>query len=100
MFLVQQVWYRPFRDNSSANKTTGSHLALGFIVLIGLAIALALTFVIVVGGIIAERIRRRREGYMPAPTNMYDKASQLARLPPEQLFGTVGNGRNGGAPVL
>lgn len=68
--------------------------------LIGLAIALALIFLIVVGGIIAERIRRRREGYMPAPTNMYDKASQMARLPPEQLFGTVGNGRNGGAPML
>lgn len=68
--------------------------------LIGLAIALALIFLIVLAGIIAERFRRKREGYMPAPTNMFDKASQMSRLPPEQLFGTVGHGRNAAIPTL
>jgi hypothetical protein len=65
-----------------------------------LAISLALIFLLVVAGIIAERVRRKREGYMPAPTNMYDKASQMARLPPEKLFGSVGNGNGRGAPVI
>lgn len=76
------------------------HLALGFIVLIGLGIALALIFLIVVAGVIAERIRRRREGYVRAPTNMFDKTSQMARIPPDQIFGTVGQGRNPKTPMI
>lgn len=67
-------------------------LALGFIVLIALAIALALIFLMVFAGIIAERVRRKREGYVPAPTNMFDKSSQMSRLPPEQIFGTLNSG--------
>jgi Cortical protein marker for cell polarity len=86
----------PIIPESYANINIGSNLALGFIVLIGLAIALSLIFLIVVAGIIAERIRRKREGYMPVSTNMIDKS----RLPPEQLFGTVGHGRNNGAPTI
>jgi len=46
------------------------HLALGFIVLIALAIALIILFLLVVIGVLAERLRRRREGYIPAPTSM------------------------------
>jgi hypothetical protein len=68
-------------------------------VLIGLAIALALIFLIVVAGIIAERIRRKREGYMPAPTNMFDRAN-LSRFPPDQMFGTIGQGRDAAAPKI
>ncbi len=67
-------------------------IALGFVVLIGLAIALALVFLMVIAGILAERVRRKREGYVPAPTNMFDKSSQMSRLPPEQVFGGVGRG--------
>ena len=90
----------PLTFESYAKLNIGGHLALGFIVLIGLAIALALIFLIVVAGILAERIRRKREGYMPAPTNMYDKASQMSRLPPEQLFSTVGQGRSAAVPTI
>ena len=70
-----------------------SSLALGFIVLIGLAIALALTFLLVVAGIVAERIRRRREGYVRAPTQVpfSDKYNNVRRLPPEHLFGNMGS---------
>ena len=75
------------------------HLALGFVVLIGLAIALVLIFLMVVAGIIAERVRRKREGYMPAPTNMYDKSNQMSRLPPEQIFGTL-NSSSPRAPAV
>jgi len=63
-------------------------------VLIGLAIALALTFLLVVAGIVAERMRRNREGYIPANTRMLEKNSNLSRIPPEHLFGTIqGSGR-------
>ena len=65
-------------------KPGHSHLAIGFIVLIGLAIALALIFLIVVAGIFIERSRRRKEGYVPMST---DRNGNLARIPPEALLG-------------
>ena len=71
------------------------HLAIGFVVLIALAIALALIFLVVVAGILAERIRRRREGYVPAPTGVpsYEKnGGNLGNISPERLFNAVGNG--------
>lgn len=77
-------------------KISGGRLALGFIVLIGLAIALGLTFLLVVAGILAEKIRRRREGYIPAPTYSYttEKAGptrgNVGGISPERLFGGVG----------
>ncbi|EME38461.1 hypothetical protein DOTSEDRAFT_75852 [Dothistroma septosporum NZE10] len=61
----------------------GHHLALGLVVLIGLAISLALIFLMVVVGILLERRRRRKEGYVPMTV---DKSSNIARLPPETLF--------------
>jgi sensor histidine kinase regulating citrate/malate metabolism len=56
------------------------------VVLIGLAIALALIFLIVVAGILMERQRRRREGYVPM---QIDKHSNMSRIPPEKLFGNL-----------
>lgn len=74
--------------------TSNGKLALGFIVLIALAIALALTFLLVVAGTIAHRIRRKREGYVPAPTSSFDKGANLDRVPPERLFGSMAESRN------
>jgi hypothetical protein len=88
--------------NPLTYRNTGGRLAVGFVVLIALAIALALIFILVVIGIFAERIRRKREGYVPAPTNMYDKNSNMERIPPQHLFGnlnTAGRGP-GGAPMI
>jgi hypothetical protein len=57
-------------------------------VLIGLALSLAIIFLLVVAGILAERYRRRRDGYVPAPQTMpQDKFSNMSRVPPEHLFG-------------
>jgi len=64
----------------------GGHLALGLVVLIGLAIALALIFLMVVAGILMERARRRREGYVPM---QMDKNGNLQRIPPESLLGRL-----------
>lgn len=72
-----------------SNKITDSHLALWAIVLIGLAIALVLTFLLVVIGIIIEWYRKKQQGYAPAPTSYTDRMGNVGRVPPEQLFGTL-----------
>lgn len=88
-----------FTQQQNFFSSPSSGIALGFIVLIGLGIALGLIFLIVVAGILLSRYRKKRDGYVPAPTNMYDRNSAIAHLPPEQIFGTVGN-RNPAAPVI
>ncbi len=70
-------------------------MAKGFVVLIGLGIALVLVFLIVVAGVVAERIRRKREGYIPAPTASFDRGNGISRVPPEQLFSSLGQSRMG-----
>ena len=77
-------------------KIMGGYLAVGFVVLIALAISLALIFLIVVAGIFIERTRRRREGYVPMSM---DKNGNLSRIPPETLLGGL-NGEKGSPPKL
>lgn len=73
----------------------------GFVVLISLAIALALVFLTVVCGVLASYIRRRREGYQPAPTTLEKSASIQDRVPPAFLFSSVGgNPGRGDAPTV
>lgn len=68
-------------------------LALGFIVLIALAIALALTFLLVVAGILLEWYRKKAKGYTPAPSGYPDRTIDTQRIPPEHLFGTLSTNR-------
>ncbi|KAH8676717.1 cortical protein marker for cell polarity-domain-containing protein [Tricladium varicosporioides] len=110
--LFNGTSFQPFALTTTASNTGGSlsqfftekqnffaqprkGLAKGFVVLIALAIALGLIFFMVVAGVIAERIRRKREGYIPAPTNSYDRSAGISRVPPEQLFGSLGQSRVG-----
>ena len=65
-------------------------LKLGYVILIALACAAACIFLIVLAGLIMERRRRRKEGYRPAPQNYYEKTTNMSRIPPEHLFGTLG----------
>jgi len=74
------------------------HMALGFVVLIGLAIALGLMLLLVLCGIILDRIRKKREGYVPAPTSMYDRGSGIRHIPPHELLESLGHGRGGAPP--
>jgi len=80
-----------------ANVFTGKHLALWAIVLIGLAIALVLTFLLVVAGILLEWYRNKSKGYSPAPQSYPDRMGNVGRLPPAQLFGTLSGPR---APAI
>lgn len=96
----------PFLCNLATYSNTASladHLALGFVVLIGLACALGVVFLIVVLGILIERVRRQREGYVPAPTGavMYEKSGggKIGDISADRLFGGVGKG-GGSAPRI
>jgi Cortical protein marker for cell polarity len=62
------------------------HIALGWVIVIALAISLFLIILLVVGGAIAARIRRRREGYMKAPMSPPLRETSLERIPPGQLL--------------
>lgn len=77
-----------FVSNPQNLLSSGNHhLAIGFVVLIGLAIALALIFLLVVAGILVERTRRRREGYVPMRNQ---RNGNLSRIPPESLLQRLG----------
>ncbi|KAI4147848.1 MAG: hypothetical protein LQ341_001710 [Variospora aurantia] len=88
-----------FSEKTVTFRTSGGRLAKGFIVLIGLACALGTIFLLVVAGILLERYRRRAQGYQPAPTTYPDKTANMGRIPPEDLFGRLGQ-RGSSAPML
>jgi hypothetical protein len=80
------------------NSLIGHLLAVGFIVLIGLAISLGIIFCIMGFGMWAERHRRKQQGYVqaPSPTNVDGINDQLNRIPPEELLGSTPHGRSMG----
>ncbi|KAI1428324.1 cortical protein marker for cell polarity-domain-containing protein [Xylaria sp. FL1777] len=85
-----------FVEKENFFKSSSKHgLALGFIVLIGLAISLVLMLLIVVAGLALDRYRKKRDGYMPAPTSMIDRGSGMQRVPPHELLDSLGRGRPG-----
>lgn len=77
-----------FSELETNFNTSRARLARGLVILISLAIALALVFLIVVCGVLTSYVRRRREGYVPAPTmaSAEKSARMLSQLPPEELF--------------
>ncbi|KAF4123494.1 Cellular morphogenesis protein [Geosmithia morbida] len=83
-----------FSERNYFFSSTDDHMALGFVVLIGLGISLALILLMVAAGIALDRIRKKREGYIPAPTSMYDRGSGMKRIPPNELFGSLAQGRS------
>ncbi|KAL8834049.1 MAG: hypothetical protein Q9170_003941 [Blastenia crenularia] len=79
-----------FSERQVTFKSSGGRIASGLIVLIGLACGLGTIFLLVVAGILLERYRRRSSGYQPAPTTYPDKTANMGRIPPEHLFGRLG----------
>ncbi|KAL2129852.1 hypothetical protein VTI74DRAFT_7218 [Chaetomium olivicolor] len=77
------------------SKSSQGRMPLGFIVLIALAIALGLILLIVLAGVFLDRLRKKREGYVPAPTSMFDRGSGIRRIPPEELLGGLAAGKGG-----
>ncbi|GAB0132870.1 hypothetical protein EsDP_00001292 [Epichloe bromicola] len=89
---------RIFTQKDDFFSSGESHMPLVFIVLIGLAISLGLILLMVVAGIMLDRLRKKREGYTPAPTSMYDRGSGIRRIPPHELLESLGKSRPGAAP--
>jgi hypothetical protein len=90
---------RVFSERADFFAKSGSSLPLGFVVLIGLAVSLGLMLLIVVAGLFLDRLRKKREGYVPAPTSMYDRGSGMQRIPPGALLEGLGKGRAGAPRV-
>ncbi|KAG5917384.1 hypothetical protein E4U42_007258 [Claviceps africana] len=89
---------RIFTQKDDFFSSGKGHMPLVFIVLIGLAISLGLILLMVLAGIALDRLRKKREGYTPAPTSMYDRGSGIRRIPPRELLESLGRSRGGVAP--
>ena len=76
------------------------HVAFGWVIVIALAISLFLILLLVIGGVIAARIRRAREGYVQAPGTPTIGEETLERVPPAQLFGELEGRRRAAAGYL
>ncbi|PYH88700.1 hypothetical protein BO71DRAFT_338283 [Aspergillus ellipticus CBS 707.79] len=89
-----------FFENQNPFTSGGKHLSNGIVVLISFCCALGCVFLIVIAGIIFNKIQRRRQGYMRAPQGFgTDRPSNMRRLPPEYLFNSIKQ-PNPGAPAI
>ncbi|CAZ84439.1 unnamed protein product [Tuber melanosporum] len=110
LFLTTTTGNRPgtiaslFSQRQQKFSPGGKKLAKGFVILISLAIALGLVFLLVCLGVLASYIRRRREGYVPMPTTPSpggQSPDMQERLPPSHLFSSIGqNSGRAGVPVV
>jgi len=91
---------RIFSERSDFFAKGRGRMPLVFVVLISLAISLGLVLLIVVAGLVLDRIRKKREGYVPAPTSMYDRGSGIQRIPPAELLEGLGRGKAAAAPKV
>jgi len=90
---------RVFTERNNFFTSNGGKLPLVFVVLIALAVSLALILLIILAGLLLHRYRKKRDGYMPAPTHMHDRGSGIRRIPPQELFESLGKGRPGAPQV-
>ncbi|KAI2629669.1 cortical protein marker for cell polarity-domain-containing protein [Hypoxylon sp. NC1633] len=91
--------YRIFVQNENFFTSPGGGMPLVFVALIGLAISLGLMVLIVLAGLALDRYRKKREGYVPAPTSMFDRGSGIQRIPPQELLNSLNQGRPGAPHV-
>ncbi|KAI0889893.1 cortical protein marker for cell polarity-domain-containing protein [Annulohypoxylon maeteangense] len=90
---------RIFVEKDNFFATSSSGMPRVFVALIGLAISLGIMVLIVLAGLALDRYRKKREGYIPAPTSMFDRGSGIQRIPPHELLHSLNQGRPG-APTV
>ncbi|KAL2867133.1 putative cellular morphogenesis protein (Rax2) [Aspergillus lucknowensis] len=91
---------RMFYENSNPYARQSGHHSNGIVVLVALCCALGCVFLIVIAGVIFNKIQRRRQGYMAAPQAVgTDRPTSMRRLPPEYLFNSLKQ-PNPGAPAI
>ncbi|KAL4888369.1 cortical protein marker for cell polarity-domain-containing protein [Aspergillus ambiguus] len=86
-----------FYENKNPYTRAGDHHSNGIVVLVSFCCALGCVFLIVIAGVIFNKIQRRRQGYMPGPQT--DRSTNMQRLPPEYLFNSLKQ-RNPAAPTI
>ncbi|KAL4927251.1 putative cellular morphogenesis protein (Rax2) [Aspergillus undulatus] len=91
---------RMFYENSNPYARESGHRSNGIVVLVAFCCALGCVFLIVIAGVIFNKIQRRRQGYMAAPqATGTDRPTSMRRLPPEYLFNSLKQ-PNPGAPAI
>ncbi|KAL4753478.1 hypothetical protein BDW72DRAFT_25910 [Aspergillus terricola var. indicus] len=91
---------RMFYENSNPYARESGHHSNGIVVLVAFCCALGCVFLIVIAGVIFNKIQRRRQGYMAAPQSTgTDRPTSMRRLPPEYLFNSLKQA-NPGAPSI
>ncbi|GIJ91368.1 hypothetical protein Asppvi_010333 [Aspergillus pseudoviridinutans] len=106
-FLLSSKWNgqsgsmsQLFYENKNPYTSGGHYHSNGIVVLVAFCCALGCVFLIVIAGVIFNKIQRRRQGYMRAPQAYgTDRPSAMRRLPPEYLFNTLKH-PNPGTPVI
>ncbi|KAL5340334.1 cortical protein marker for cell polarity-domain-containing protein [Aspergillus crustosus] len=89
-----------FYENSNPYARESGHHSNGIVVLVAFCCALGCIFLIVIAGVIFNKIQRRRQGYMAAPQAVgTDRPTSMRRLPPEYLFNSLKQ-PNPGAPAI
>ncbi|CAN6627068.1 bud site selection protein Rax2p [Trichomonascus vanleenenianus] len=77
-------------DQTFQSLFSHSHLAKGFVVLISLAISLGLILLLVASGLLVSYIKKRKQGYRPAPSRV-SELDMTETVPPANLFEEMGN---------
>ncbi|KAL2827707.1 cortical protein marker for cell polarity-domain-containing protein [Aspergillus pseudoustus] len=91
---------RMFYENDNPYARKSGHHSNGIVVLVAFCCALGCVFLIVIAGVIFNKIQRRRQGYMAAPQAVgTDRPTSMRRLPPEYLFNSLKQ-PNPGAPAI
>lgn len=73
------------------NSTSGKkHMKRGFVVLVSLAIAIGIMFLLILAGLLVAFFRRKRKGYMPAPR--VSEGEMEETIPPSSLIKDLDRG--------
>ncbi|KAJ5416421.1 Rax2 [Penicillium cf. griseofulvum] len=89
-----------FSEKKNPYTTNKKHHSNGIAVLVAFCCALGCVFLIVLAGVILNKVQRRRQGYAAAPQTFgTDRPSDMQRVPPEYLFNSL-HQPNPGAPAL
>ncbi|KAI9372930.1 cortical protein marker for cell polarity-domain-containing protein [Aspergillus egyptiacus] len=79
-----------FYENENPYARKSNHHSNGIVILVAFCCALGCVFLIVIAGVIFNKIQRRRQGYMAAPQAAgTDRPTSMRRLPPEYLFNSL-----------
>ncbi|EEH16201.2 hypothetical protein PABG_06288 [Paracoccidioides brasiliensis Pb03] len=87
-----------FSENRNTFRGGRRPHSRGIVILVSFCIALGCVFLIVLIGIILNRIQRRRQGYVVVPRGT-DRRPDLQRIPPEHLLDSLRR-RTSGVPVI